>query len=98
LQDIENNNDFDNPKYSELLFKYYYTEHVLRMPLRNGQNPITAVSSTLIQCVFICKAGIVFGITGNATLKKLGCQSQIKTLTVPTLSIGSKYDTMDPNT
>jgi proline iminopeptidase len=28
--------------------------------------------------------------------KKLGCQSQTKTLTVPTLSIGSKYDTMDP--
>jgi proline iminopeptidase len=29
-------------------------------------------------------------------LLKLGCQSQTKNLTVPTLSIGSKYDTMDP--
>jgi proline iminopeptidase len=28
--------------------------------------------------------------------KKLGCKRQTKTLTVPTLSIGSKYDTMDP--
>ena len=33
LQDIEKNNDFANPKYSELLFKYYYTEHILRMPI-----------------------------------------------------------------
>jgi proline iminopeptidase len=30
LQEMEKNNDFDNPKYSELLFKYYYTEHILR--------------------------------------------------------------------
>jgi proline iminopeptidase len=37
-----------------------------------------------------------FGITGNATLKNWDVKARLKTLTVPTLSIGSKYDTMDP--
>jgi hypothetical protein len=65
LQDIENNN-FDNPKYSELLFKYYYTEHVLRMPLENGQNPSTAVSSTLIlMYMYLCKVTVNLELHGN---------------------------------
>jgi hypothetical protein len=34
------NNDFDNPKYSELLFKYYYTEHILRKPLEEWPESI----------------------------------------------------------
>jgi proline iminopeptidase len=37
-----------------------------------------------------------FGITGDATLKNWDITSKLKTLTVPTLSIGAKYDTMDP--
>ncbi len=37
-----------------------------------------------------------FGITGDASLKDWDITSKLKTLTVPTLAIGSKYDTMDP--
>ncbi len=38
-----------------------------------------------------------FGITGNASLKNWNVKNRLKTLTVPTLAIGSKYDTMDPD-
>ena len=37
-----------------------------------------------------------FGITGNATLKDWDVREQLKTISVPTLVIGSKHDTMDP--
>jgi proline iminopeptidase len=37
-----------------------------------------------------------FGITGDATLKDWDITAKLKTLTVPTLSIGAQYDTMDP--
>ena len=37
-----------------------------------------------------------FGITGKATLKDWDIKNKLKTLTVPTLAIGAKYDTMDP--
>jgi len=33
IMDMEKNNDFENPKYGELLMNNYYTEHILRMPL-----------------------------------------------------------------
>jgi proline iminopeptidase len=38
-----------------------------------------------------------FGITGNATLKNWDVSKRLKEIAVPTLMIGGKYDTMDPN-
>ena len=97
LQDIEKNNDFDNPKYSELLFKYYYTEHILRMPLEKWPESINRCFKHINPKVYVFMQGhSEFGITGNATLKNWDVKARLKTLTVPTLSIGSKYDTMDP--
>ncbi|MDI6047993.1 proline iminopeptidase-family hydrolase [Flavobacterium yafengii] len=97
LQDIENNNDFDNPKYSELLFKHYYTEHILRMPLEKWPESINRCFKHINPNVYVYMQGhSEFGITGNATLKNWDVKARLKTLTIPTLSIGSKYDTMDP--
>jgi proline iminopeptidase len=38
-----------------------------------------------------------FGVTGNATLKGWDVSQRLKELSIPTLMIGGKYDTMDPN-
>jgi proline iminopeptidase len=70
LQDIEKNNDFDNPKYSELLFKHYYTEHILRMPLEKWPESINRCFKHINPNVYVYMQGhSEFGITGNATLK-----------------------------
>jgi proline iminopeptidase len=96
LQDIENNNDFDNQN-TVNYFLNIITRNMYWECHRNGQNPSTAVSSTLIlMYMFICRG--MKWIYWKTRLLKLGCQSQTKNLTVPTLSIGSKYDTMDPRT
>ncbi len=97
LQDIEKNNDFDNPKYSELLFKYYYTQHILRKPLDQWPESINRCFKHINPNVYVFMQGhSEFGITGNASLKNWDVKARLKTLTVPTLAIGSKYDTMDP--
>ncbi|WP_339921072.1 proline iminopeptidase-family hydrolase [uncultured Flavobacterium sp.] len=97
LQQMEKNNDFDNPKYSELLFKYYYTEHILRKPLEEWPESINRCFKHINPNVYVFMQGhSEFGITGNASLKNWDVKDRLKTLTVPTLSIGSKYDTMDP--
>lgn len=97
IQDIEKNNDFSNPKYTELLFKYYYTEHVLRFPIDKWPESINRAFKHLNPNVYVFMQGqSEFGITGNATLKDWDVTARLKTLTVPTLSIGAKYDTMDP--
>jgi proline iminopeptidase len=97
LQEIEKNNDFDNPKYSKLLFEYYYTEHILRKPLNQWPESITRCFKHINPNVYVFMQGhSEFGITGNASLKNWDVKNRLKTLAVPTLSIGSKYDTMDP--
>ena len=37
---MENNKDFANPRYTELLFEHYYTEHILRIPQKKWPNSI----------------------------------------------------------
>lgn len=95
--DIEKNNDFSNPKYSELLFKYYYTEHILRKPQSEWPESINRAFKHLNPNVYVFMQGqSEFGITGKATLKDWAVKDKLKTLTIPTLAIGAKYDTMDP--
>ncbi|WP_016990627.1 proline iminopeptidase-family hydrolase [Flavobacterium sp. ACAM 123] len=97
LQEMEKNDDFDNPKYIELLFKYYYTEHILRKPLEEWPESINRCFEHINPNVYVFMQGhSEFGITGNASLKNWDVKDRLKTITVPTLAIGSKYDTMDP--
>jgi proline iminopeptidase len=97
IKTFEKNKDYANPKYTELLFKYYYTEHILRMPVDQWPESINRAFKHLNPNVYVYMQGpSEFGITGDATLKDWDITSKLKTLTVPTLAIGSKYDTMDP--
>lgn len=97
IKTFEANKDYKNPKYAELLFKYYYTEHILRKPLDEWPESINRCFKHINPNVYVYMQGpSEFGITGNATLKDWDVKSKLKTITVPTLTIGAKYDTMDP--
>ncbi|MGV3696504.1 proline iminopeptidase-family hydrolase [Flavobacterium sp.] len=97
IREFEKNKDYTNPKYSELLFQYYYTEHILRKPLEEWPNSITRSFKHINSNVYVFMQGpSELGITGDATLKNWDVTARLKTLTVPTLVIGAKYDTMDP--
>lgn len=97
IKEFEKNKDYTNPKYSELLFKYYYTEHILRKPLNEWPEAVNRCFKHLNPEVYVYMQGpSEFGITGDATLKDWDIKSKLKTITTPTLVIGSKHDTMDP--
>ena len=97
IKEFEKNKDYTNPKYTELLFKYYYTEHILRMPIDKWPESITRAFKHLNPNVYVYMQGpSEFGITGDASLKNWDVTARLKTITVPTLVIGAKYDTMDP--
>lgn len=97
IKTFEKNKDYTNPKYTELLFKYYYTEHILRKPLEEWPESINRCFKHINPNVYVYMQGpSEFGITGNATLKDWDIKSKLKTISVPTLTIGAKYDTMDP--
>jgi proline iminopeptidase len=97
IKEFEKNKEYTNPKYTELLFKYYYTEHILRMPIDEWPEAINRCFNHMNPNVYVYMQGpSEFGITGDATLKNWDVTARLKTLTVPTLVIGAKHDTMDP--
>jgi proline iminopeptidase len=97
IKEFEKNKDYTNPKYMELLMNYYYTEHILRMPVAEWPESINRAFKHLNPNVYVYMQGqSEFGITGDATLKNWDVTTRLKTLTIPTLVIGAKYDTMDP--
>ncbi len=97
IKKIEADEDFENPRYSELLFQHHYTEHILRMPLDQWPESINRTFKHLNPSVYVYMQGYSeFGITGNATLKNWDRKADLEKITVPTLTIGSQYDSMDP--
>ena len=94
---IEENKDFENPRYEELLMTHHYTEHVLRMPLDKWPNSIMRTFANLNQEVYVYMQGpSEFGITGGATLEEWDRTKDLPKISVPTLTIGGTHDTMDP--
>ncbi len=97
VKEIEANNDYGNPRYEELLMKHYYTEHTLRMPLEKWPKSVNLLFQHLNPGIYVYMQGpSEFGMAGDATLKDWDVSAQLKNIRVPTLMIGAKYDTMDP--
>lgn len=97
IRALEANKDYTNPRYEELLMTHYYTEHILRMPLEKWPKSVNLLFEHLNYNIYLFMQGpSEFGMVGNATLKNWDVSDRLKTLTVPTLVIGAKYDTMDP--
>lgn len=94
---LEDAGDYSNPRYGELLFEHYYTEHVLRMPPDQWPEAVMRTLKHGNNQVYVHMQGYSeFGITGDATLKGWDIKERLKELEVPTLVIGAQYDTMDP--
>jgi proline iminopeptidase len=90
---IEAKKDFANQRYMELLLPNFYHEHLCRLKewpdaLNRSFKHANSEIYTLMQ------GPSEFGISGR--LVKWDVKSRLKEITVPTLMIGAKHDTMDP--
>ncbi|KAA2240070.1 alpha/beta fold hydrolase [Chitinophaga agrisoli] len=95
IQQIEAKGDFENPKYMELLMPNFYAQHILRLPLASWPDPVTRAFSKMNQSLYVTMQGpSEFGISGK--LEHWDVKERLKTISIPTLTIGGKYDTMDP--
>ncbi|MBD2703928.1 proline-specific peptidase family protein [Spirosoma sp. BT702] len=90
---IEAKKDFANPRYMELLIPNFYHEHICRLTewpdalnrsIKHANNEVY----TLMQ------GPSEFGIGGR--LAEWDIKNRLHEITVPTLMIGAKHDTMDP--
>jgi proline iminopeptidase len=56
IKAFEKNKDYSNPKYMELLMNYYYTEHILRMPVAKWPESINRAFKHLNPNVYVYKS------------------------------------------
>ena len=95
IRQIEAKKDFDNPRYMELLLPNFYAEHICRIPLDQWPEPIIRSGSKLNRSLYVTMQGpSEFGVSGK--LLNWNRVPDLPKLAVPVLSIGGKYDTMDP--
>lgn len=94
IKDLETKKDYANPQYMDLLMENFYNKHILRLPVSQWPEPVTRSMGRLNQSLYITMQGpSELGISGKLT--NWDVSSELKNITVPTLVIGAKYDTMD---
>lgn len=90
---LEAKKDFNNPRYMELLIPNFYHEHLCR--LKEWPDAFNRTMKHVNSEIYSMMQGpSEFGISGR--LANWDIKNRLKEITVPTLMIGAKYDTMDP--
>jgi len=93
IRSLEAKKDFNNPKYMELLIPNFYKKHLCR--LKEWPDGLNRASKHINGEIYSLMQGpSEFGISGR--LAKWDIKSRLHEITIPTLMIGAKYDTMDP--
>jgi proline iminopeptidase len=93
IRELEADNDYENPKYMQLLVPNFYLKHVCRLqPYPEAIN--RAISHTNNVIYTLMQGPSEFGISG--LLEKWNRKDDLSKLQVPTLMIGATFDTMDP--
>ncbi|UOQ50852.1 proline iminopeptidase-family hydrolase [Hymenobacter cellulosivorans] len=93
IRQIEAKKDFSNPRYMGLLEPNFYAQHLCRVV--PNPEPVTRAMSKINQSLYVTMQGpSEFGISGKLTTWDR--VRDLPKLSVPVLSIGGKYDTMDP--
>jgi proline iminopeptidase len=95
IQKLEAAKKFDDPKYEQLLFGTYYVEHILRKPPEQWPDGVQRAFGKLNKKIYIALQGpSEMGMSGR--LETWDRTADLAKITVPTLVIGAKHDTMDP--
>ena len=93
IRDIEKRNDYNNPRYMELLMPNFYKEHLCR--LAEWPDPVNRTFKHLNPEIYTLMQGpSEFGIAGRLT--NWDIKNRLKEIRIPTLMVGAKFDTMDP--
>jgi proline iminopeptidase len=87
--------DTTNPRYMELLMEHHYAQHILRLPPAEWPDPVNRAFAHINQSVYVPMQGpSELGASGK--LLHWDRTADLGRITVPTLVIGARYDTMDP--
>ena len=95
IRAIEANNDFENPRYMELLVPHFYSKFICRIPVEEWPEPLNRAFGKINHDFYTIMQGpSEFGLRGKLTGWDI--KAKLSGINIPVLTIGAKYDTMDP--
>ena len=95
IKELEAKEDFENPRYMELLMPHHYVHHVLRMPADQWPDPVNRAFKHINPDIYVPVQGpSELGMSGK--LLDWDRTNDLAKIAPPTLVIGARYDTMDP--
>jgi proline iminopeptidase len=95
IKRLEAAGDYENPRYMELLIPNFYVHHLLRMPQEQWPDPVNRAFKHLNPKIYVPMQGpSELGASGK--LVNWERTLDMGRITVPTLAIGARYDTMNP--
>jgi proline iminopeptidase len=95
IKALEAAGKYEDPQYMELLIPSFYTQHLLRMPQEKWPEPVNRAFKHINNTIYVSMQGpSEMGASGK--LLNWDRTGDLKTIAVPTLTIGARYDTMDP--
>src|SRR5262249_54461987 len=95
IESLEAAGRFDDPRYNELLMQHYYVVHILRKPPDQWPDPVLRAFNKLNRKIYVPMQGASeMGASGK--LVAWDRTADLPKITVPTLAIGARYDTMEP--
>lgn len=95
IKRLEAAGDIENPRYMELLIPHHYEYHILRMPAAEWPDPVNRAFKHINPKIYVPLQGpSELGASGK--LLNWDRTADLGKITVPTLSIGARHDTMDP--
>ncbi|MCH7875306.1 MAG: proline iminopeptidase-family hydrolase [Gemmatimonadetes bacterium] len=96
IKALEAAEDYGNPRYLELLIEHHYVDHILRMPPDEWPDPVNRAFANINNDIYIPMQGpSELGASGK--LVDWDRTAELAQIAVPTLVIGARYDTMDPD-
>jgi proline iminopeptidase len=93
IRQLEARKAYNDPKYMELLMTNFYTQHICR--LAEWPEPLDRAFKHLNNTIYTMMQGpSEFGVSGRLT--NWDRKADLPKIKVPTLTVGGKFDTMDP--
>ena len=92
---LEKESKTDDPRYMQLLMPNFYTQHILRMPADQWPDPVIRAMNHVNEHVYVLMQGpSEMGASGR--LAGWDRSKDLPRISAPTLTIGARYGTMDP--
>jgi proline iminopeptidase len=92
---LEKESKTDDPRYMQLLMPNFYRQHILRMPADQWPDPVIRAMNHVNEHVYVLMQGpSEMGASGR--LAGWDRSKDLPRISAPTLTIGARYGTMDP--